>query len=143
VRSLRTISDSAALARATTTVSQAKERAAGIAGASLVGVELHMHRDVDVCSIGNDELTAVLLLRQQCGHAAQPAPGLWNGRRPVVFPMPRPTASAGRSSSRRAPSQLVGHCNPSAGSCSSSKEQQGPVGASSPNRPRLGGIERV
>jgi hypothetical protein len=78
--SLRTIFDGAALARASTTVSPAKGRAAGIAGASVVGVELHMHRDVDVCSIGNDELTAVLLLRQQCGHAAQPAPGLWNGR---------------------------------------------------------------
>jgi hypothetical protein len=34
-----------------------------------------------VCSIGHDELIAVLLLRQQRGHAMQPAPGLWNGRR--------------------------------------------------------------
>jgi hypothetical protein len=40
-----------------------------------------MHRDVGVCSIGYDELIAVLLLRQQRGHAVQPAPGLWNGRR--------------------------------------------------------------
>jgi hypothetical protein len=43
-----------------------------------------MHRDVGVCSIGHDELTAVLLLRQQCGHAVQPAPGLWNGRERVL-----------------------------------------------------------
>ncbi len=48
--------------------------------ARVVGVELHAHRDLAVCSIGRDELTAVLLLRQQRGHAAQPAPGLWNGR---------------------------------------------------------------
>ena len=33
-----------------------------------------------VCSIGYDELIAVLLLRQQRGHLVQPAPGLWNGR---------------------------------------------------------------
>ena len=39
-----------------------------------------MHRDVGVCSVGYDELVAVLLLRQQRGHAVQPAPGLWNGR---------------------------------------------------------------
>ena len=39
-----------------------------------------MHPHVGVCSIGYDELIAVLLLRQQRGHAVQPAPGLWNGR---------------------------------------------------------------
>ena len=55
-------------------------RAAGIARASVVGVELHMHPDVGVCSIGYEELIAALLLRQQRGHAVQPAPGLWNGR---------------------------------------------------------------
>ena len=42
---------------------------------------MHAHRDVAVCSIGRNKLTAVLLLRQQRGHAAQPAQGLWNGRR--------------------------------------------------------------
>ena len=52
----------------------------------VVGVELHAHRDVAVCSIGRDELTAVLLLPQQRGHAAQSAPGLWNGR-PAVAPV--------------------------------------------------------
>ena len=36
--------------------------------------------DVGVCSIGYDELIAVVLLRQQRGHLVQPAPGLWNGR---------------------------------------------------------------
>jgi len=77
---LRTISDSAAFARVSTTALAGEGRAAGIACASAVGVELHMHRDVDVCSIGHDELTAVLLLRQQRGHAAHPAPRLWNGR---------------------------------------------------------------
>jgi hypothetical protein len=40
--------------------------------------------DVRVCSIGYDELIAVLLLRQQREHAVQPAPGLWNGRRAQV-----------------------------------------------------------
>ena len=39
-----------------------------------------MHPDVGVCSIGYDGLIPVLLLRQQIGHAVQPAPGLWNGR---------------------------------------------------------------
>ena len=39
-----------------------------------------MHPDVGVCSIGYDELIAVLLLRQQREHAVQPAPGLWTGR---------------------------------------------------------------
>ena len=51
-----------------------------VARASVVGVELHMHLDVGVCSIGSDELIAVLLLRHQRGHAVQPAPRLWNGR---------------------------------------------------------------
>ena len=46
----------------------------------VVGVELHMHRDAGVCSIGYDELTAVFLLGQQRGHTLQPAPGLWNRR---------------------------------------------------------------
>ena len=48
-----------------------------------------MHRDVGVCSIGHDELTGVLLLRQQRGHAVQPAQGLWNGRAPGVSLQPR------------------------------------------------------
>jgi hypothetical protein len=52
-----------------TTALVAEGRAAGIARASVVGVDLRMHRDVGVCSIGHDELTAVLLLRQQRGHA--------------------------------------------------------------------------
>jgi hypothetical protein len=43
-----------------------------------------MHPDVGVCSIGYDELIAVLLLRQQREHAVQPAPGLWNGRAAAV-----------------------------------------------------------
>jgi hypothetical protein len=77
---LRTSSDSAAFARASTTALAGEGRAAGIACASVVGVELHMHPDAGVCSIGYDELIAVLLLRQQRGHAVQPAPGLWNGR---------------------------------------------------------------
>ena len=45
-----------------------------------------MHPDVGVCSIGYDELIAVLLLHQQRGYAAQPAPGLWNGRQPEEMP---------------------------------------------------------
>jgi hypothetical protein len=49
-------------------------RAAGIACASVV------------CSIGHDELIAVLLLREQRGHAVQPAPGLWNGRYAPLWP---------------------------------------------------------
>jgi hypothetical protein len=53
-------------------------RAAGTARASVDGVELHMHGEVGVCSIGYDELIAVLLLRQQREHAVQPAPGVWN-----------------------------------------------------------------
>jgi hypothetical protein len=48
--------------------------------APVVGVELRMHRDVGVCSIGHDELTVVLLLRRQRRHATPPASGLWNGR---------------------------------------------------------------
>ncbi len=75
-----TSSDSAAFARASTTALAGEGRAAGIARASVDGVELHMHPDVGVCSIGYDELIAVLLLRQQREHAVQPAPGLWNGR---------------------------------------------------------------
>ena len=43
--------------------------------------KLHIHRDVGVCSIEHNELTAVLLLRHQRGHAAQPVPRLWNGRK--------------------------------------------------------------
>ena len=78
---LRTSSDSAAFARASTTPLAGEGRAAGIAGTSVDGVELHMHPDVGVCSIGYDELTAVLLLRQQRRHATRPAPGLWNGRK--------------------------------------------------------------
>ena len=77
---VRTSSDSAASARASTTALAGEGRAAGIARASVDGVELHMHPDVGVCAIGYDELIAVLLLRQQREHAVQPAPGLWNGR---------------------------------------------------------------
>ena len=75
-----TSSDSAAFARASTTALAGEGRAAGIACASVDGVELYMHPDVGVRSIGYDELIAVLLLRQQREHAVQPAPGLWNGR---------------------------------------------------------------
>jgi len=85
-----TSSDSAAFMRASTTALADEGRAAGIARASVDGVELHMHRDVDVCSIGYGELIAVLLLRQQREHAVQPAPGLWNGRNRAAF------ATAGR-----------------------------------------------
>ena len=75
-----TRSDSAAFARANTTVLAGEGRAGGIVPASVDGVELHMHGEVGVCSIGYDELIAVLLLRQQREHAVQPALGLWNGR---------------------------------------------------------------
>ena len=78
--SRRTSSDSAALARASTTALAGEGRAAAIACASVVGVELHMHPDVGVCSIGHDELTVVLLLRRQRWHATRLAPGLWSGR---------------------------------------------------------------
>jgi hypothetical protein len=77
---VRTSSDSAAFARASTTALAGEGRAAGIAEQSRRPRELHMHPDVGVCSIGYDELIAVLLLRQQRRHAVQPAPGLWNGR---------------------------------------------------------------
>jgi hypothetical protein len=69
VAPLRTSSDSAAFARASTTALAGEGRAAGIARASVDGVELHMHPDVGVCSIRYDELIAVLLLRQQREHA--------------------------------------------------------------------------
>ena len=80
----RTSSDSAAFARASTTAPAGEGRAGGIARASVVGVQLHMQPDVGVCSIRYDERIPVLLLRQQRGYATQPAPGLWNGRRPLV-----------------------------------------------------------
>jgi hypothetical protein len=80
----RTSSDSAAFTRASTTALAGEGRAAGIVCASVVGVELHMHPDVGVCSIGHDELIPVLLLHQQRGHPVQPAPGLWNGRDPIA-----------------------------------------------------------
>ena len=70
-----------AFAPASTAALAGEGRAAAIARASVVGVERHMHPDVSVCSIGYDELIAVLPLGQQRGHAVQPAPGLWNGRR--------------------------------------------------------------
>jgi hypothetical protein len=63
-----------AFAPASTAALAGEGRAAAIACASVVGVERHMHPDV-VCSIGYDELIAVLLLGQQRGHAVQPAPG--------------------------------------------------------------------
>ena len=72
-----TSSDSAAFARASTTAPTGEGRADGIARASVVGVELHIHPDVGVCSIRYDELIPVLLLRRQHGYATQPAPGLW------------------------------------------------------------------
>lgn len=52
---------------------------------------MHMHRDISVCAIEHDELTAVLPLLEQCGHAAQPGAELveWN------------SDEGGRSSSRR------------------------------------------
>ena len=81
---LRTNSDSAAFARATSTALAGEGRAAGIARASVVGVQLHMHPDVGVCSIGYDQLMAVLLLRHQRGHAVPSAPRLWNGRSPTA-----------------------------------------------------------
>ena len=96
-----TSSDSAAFARASITALAGEGRAAGIAFASVVGVELHMHPDVGACSIGYDELIAVLLLRQQRGHAVQPAPGLWNGR---IAPARR----CGRRVSARPPKQPPG-----------------------------------
>ena len=79
-----TSSDSAAFARTSTTALAGDARAAGIAPAYVVGVELHMHLDAGDCWIGHDALTAVLLLRQQRGHAVQAAPRLWNGRAPGV-----------------------------------------------------------
>jgi hypothetical protein len=81
---VRTSSDSAAFARASTTALTGEGRAAGITRGYVDGVELHMHPNVGVCSIEYDELIAVLLLRQQRGHAVQPTPGLWNGRRGAV-----------------------------------------------------------
>ena len=56
---LRPGSDSAAFAPASTTSLAGEGRAAGITCASVVGVELHMHPDVGVCSIGKDELIAI------------------------------------------------------------------------------------
>jgi hypothetical protein len=47
---VRTSSDSAALARASTTALAGEGRAAGIARASVVAAVLHMHRDVGGCS---------------------------------------------------------------------------------------------
>jgi hypothetical protein len=61
---VRTSSDSAAFARASATALAGEGRVAGIARVAVDGVELHMHRDVGVCSIGYEELIAVLLLRQ-------------------------------------------------------------------------------
>ena len=69
-----------------------RESRPGSRSSRVVGVELHMHPDVGVCSIGYDELIAVLLLRQQRGHAVQAAPGLWNGRQARVTPHCRSSA---------------------------------------------------
>lgn len=52
-----TISDGAAFARRAQLLSQAKGEPPG-SRASVVGVKLHMHRDVGICSIGHDELAA-------------------------------------------------------------------------------------
>jgi hypothetical protein len=52
-----------AFARASTAALAGEGRAAGIARASVDGVELHMRRNVGVCSVGYDELIAALLLR--------------------------------------------------------------------------------
>ena len=56
---LRPSSDSAAFAPASTTSLAGERRAAGITCASVVGVELHMHPDVGVCSSGYDDLIAI------------------------------------------------------------------------------------
>jgi hypothetical protein len=56
-----------AFARASTTALAGQGGAAGIGCASVVGVELHMHPDFGVCSIGYNELRAVLLLRRRRG----------------------------------------------------------------------------
>jgi len=77
---VRTSSGSAAFAWSGTAALAGEGRATGIARASVDGVELHMRRDVGVCSIGYNEVIAVLLLRQQREHVVQPVPGLWNGR---------------------------------------------------------------
>ena len=66
-------------------LSRAKGEPPGSRSSRVVGVELHMHPDDGVCSIGYDQLIAVLLLHQQRGHAVQPAPGLWNGRDPAAL----------------------------------------------------------
>ena len=82
---LWTISNSAAFGRAGSAALAGERRAAGIARVSVLGVQLRVNRDVGLCSIEHDELTAVLLLRQQRGHAAQPVPRLWNGRKASVL----------------------------------------------------------
>ena len=105
--SVWTSSDSAAFARASTTALAGEGRAAGIACASVVGMDLHMHPDVGVCSIGYHELIAVLLLCQQRGHAVQPPPGLWNGRVTAA-----PELAATRQLVREAKRQpLIEDCN--------------------------------
>jgi len=65
---VRTSSGSAAFAWSGTAALAGEGRATGIARASVDGVELHMRRDVGVCSIGYNEVIAVLLLRQQREH---------------------------------------------------------------------------
>jgi hypothetical protein len=61
-------------------LSQAKGEPSGSRTRPSLAWRLHTHRYVGVCSIGLDELIAVLLLRHQRGHAVPPAPRLWNGR---------------------------------------------------------------
>ena len=91
-------------------LSQAKGQPPG-SRAPVVGVELHMHRDVGVCSIGHDELTVVLLLRRQRRHATPPALGLWNGRKRGVSRGPR-RAAAKRAAFRPSgkPAALPARC---------------------------------
>ena len=93
---LGTSSDSAAFARASTTAPAAEGRAGGIARASVVGVELRMHPDVGVCSIGYDELIAVLCSASNAGTPRR-ACGMEKGSRPGGG-LPRPAGDASFSS---------------------------------------------
>ena len=83
-------------------LSQAKEEPPRSGSASVVAAKLHMHYDVGVCRIGRGELSAVLPLRHEREHPAQPAARSWNGRKATVLARWRPASarrSEGRSSS--------------------------------------------
>jgi hypothetical protein len=96
-------------------LSQAKGQPPG-SRAPVVGVELHMHRDVGVCSIGHDELTVVLLLRRQRSHATPPAPGLWNGRvRGVSSPAPTLSVTPEDARARGRPTLPATRCRADVG----------------------------